>query len=92
MLRIGVEALTLYTTAWCPDCHACKEALGALGLTYIEIDVDHEPEAERRLMELNAGRRSVPTLVYGDAYASMSRFSITRLRRWLREVGVLSPL
>jgi len=42
------------------------------------------------VLEANQGRRSVPTLIYGDHAASMSRFSVVKLRIWLREVGLLS--
>jgi mycoredoxin len=80
--------ITMYTTSWCPDCTATKKALDALGLAYTEVDIEQNPTAATRVMELNQGKRSVPTLVYGDSAASMSRFSIAKLKDWLKQVGL----
>lgn len=80
--------ITVYSTSWCGDCRATKQALEALGIPYCEIDIDCHPEAERRVLEVNGGRRSVPTLVYGPHAASMSRFSFAKLKCWLNEVGL----
>ncbi|MBF6593756.1 MAG: glutaredoxin family protein [Thermaceae bacterium] len=80
--------ITMYSTTWCSDCRATKQALEALQIPYHEIDIDQHPEGEKRVLEANGGRRSVPTLVYGDHAASMSRFSVVKLKGWLREVGL----
>lgn len=81
--------VTVYSTSWCGDCRAAKQALSALGIPFTEVDIDQDREGERVVLEVNGGRRSVPTLVHGDHAASMSRFSITKLRAWLRETGLL---
>jgi mycoredoxin len=61
-----------------------------LGIPFTEVDIDQDLEGERVVLEANQGRRSVPTLVYANHAASMSRFSIVKLRTWLREAGLLS--
>jgi mycoredoxin len=81
--------ITMYSTAWCPDCKATKMALERLGLSYTEINIDQHPEGERMVLEVNGGRRSVPTLVYAGQAASMSRFSVAKLQQWLEQVGLL---
>jgi mycoredoxin len=81
--------LVVYGTSWCSDCAATRQALQALGIPFEDIDIDRDPEAERKVLEVNQGRRSVPTLVYRDRAASMSRFSIAKLRAFLAEVGLL---
>lgn len=81
----------MYSTSWCGDCRAAKHALEALGIPYHEIDIDRHPEAEQRVLEVNGGRRSVPTLVYGPHATSMSRFSVAKLKGWLNEVGLAQP-
>ncbi|RIH87522.1 putative glutaredoxin.1 [Calidithermus terrae] len=83
--------ITMYSTAWCPDCKATKMALERLGLSYTEVNIDQHPEGERLVLEANGGRRSVPTLVYGGQAASMSRFSVMKLHQWLEQVGLLEP-
>ncbi|WP_018466661.1 glutaredoxin family protein [Calidithermus timidus] len=81
--------ITMYSTAWCPDCKATKMALERFGLSYIEINIDQHPEGERLVLEANGGRRSVPTLVYAGQVTSMSRFSVAKLQEWLEQVGLL---
>ncbi|GIW23738.1 glutaredoxin family protein [Meiothermus sp.] len=80
--------ITMYTTAWCSDCRATKQALAALDLPYTEVDIEQDPSAAELVMKLNNGKRSVPTLVYGNHAASMSRFSIAKLKRWLEQAGL----
>ncbi|WP_027883247.1 glutaredoxin family protein [Meiothermus rufus] len=81
--------ITMYTTSWCPDCHAAKQALRALGLPYQEINIEQNPAAAELVVKINKGKQSVPTLVYGPHAVSMSRFSLGRLKAWLLEVGLL---
>jgi len=80
--------LTIFSTSWCTDCKALKQALAHLNIPYQEIDIDQYPQAEQQVLVLNGGRRSVPTLVYGDRTTSLSKFSIVKLKRWLGEVGL----
>lgn len=80
--------VTMYSTTWCGDCRATKLALDNLGIPYTEVDIDHHPEGEKLVIQVNQGRRSVPTLVYGPHAASMSRFSIVKLKTWLQEAGI----
>ena len=78
----------MYSTTWCPDCKATKLALENLKIPYTEVDIDQDPAGEQKVLQANNGRRSVPTLVYGPHAASMSRFSIVKLKTWLQEAGL----
>ncbi|GEM84588.1 glutaredoxin family protein [Meiothermus hypogaeus] len=80
--------IIMYTTSWCPDCRATKQALSTLGLPYTEVDIEQDSSAAELVMKVNNGKRSVPTLVYGNHATSMSRFSITKLKSWLEQVGL----
>ncbi|MDT7918974.1 MAG: glutaredoxin family protein [Meiothermus sp.] len=80
--------ITVYTTSWCPDCHAAKQALATLGLPFREVNIEQDPSALELVMKVNNGKRSVPTLVYGEHAASMSRFSISKLKAWVEQVGL----
>ncbi len=82
--------ITMYTTSWCPDCRAVKQALSTLGLPYTEVDIEQDSRAAELVMKVNNGKRSVPTLVYENHAASMSRFSIAKLKTWLHRAGLLS--
>lgn len=81
--------IVMYSTTWCSDCKATKLALNNLGLPFKEINIDDDPQGEQKVLQANAGKRSVPTLIYGDNAASMSRFNIVKLKGWLGEVGLL---
>ena len=80
--------ITMYTTAWCGDCLAAKRALEHAGLAYREVDVERDEAALARLVALNDGRRSVPTLEVGGVAASLSSFTPAKLDAFLREAGL----
>jgi len=81
-------SLIVYSTTYCGDCHAAKRALAVRGIPFTEVDIDGDPAAAARVQSLNGGRRSVPTLVHGDAAASLSRFSLAKLDAFLDEAGL----
>jgi len=80
--------ITMYTTGWCGDCRAAKLALEQVGLAYREVDVDRDEAALARLIALNDGRRSVPTLELGGVAASLSGFTPSKLDAFLRAAGL----
>ena len=79
------RTLTVYTTGWCGDCTVTKMALEKLGVPYREVDIEHDAEAAAYVMAVNDGRRSVPTLTYGDDATSLSNFSRARLDAFLEK-------
>lgn len=81
-------ALTVYTTERCGDCVATKRALDMLGVPYHEVNIEHDPAAAAFVLDVNDGRRSVPTLAYGHDAASLSRFSRARLDAFLDKHGL----
>jgi glutaredoxin 3 len=52
--------VTIYTTAYCPYCHAAKALLTKKGVAFHEIDVTRDPEERTRLVSRTGGRRTVP--------------------------------
>jgi glutaredoxin 3 len=59
-------SVEIYTKAGCPFCRALKRKLEHDGTPYVEHDAENDPQARRRMQELNGGRRQVPTIVRGD--------------------------
>jgi glutaredoxin 3 len=51
----------LYTTPWCPYCHAAKALLDERGIAYTETDV-LQPEARLAMVQRAHGRRTVPQI------------------------------
>ena len=55
--------LELFGTASCPYTSELREQLQWDRREFVEYDVERDPEARMRMMELTRGARSVPVLV-----------------------------
>lgn len=83
------DPVTIYTTSWCGDCQVAKRFLAKFDIPYREVDIEHDSAAAELVMQLNDGRRSVPTLVYGGDATSLSRFSRAKLDEFLQKHDLL---
>ena len=61
--------LTMYSTQWCGYCQRLKAQLGREGITFTEIDIEHDAESADLVEKVNGGNRTVPTVVYEDGTA-----------------------
>lgn len=62
--------IEIYTRPWCGSVLRVKRWLDQRGIPYIEIDTSRDPEAMRRLEELNNGYRSVPTILFDGVHVA----------------------
>jgi mycoredoxin len=83
------QPITIYTTPWCGDCQVAKRFLSKFEIPYREVDIEQDPAAAELVMQLNEGRRSVPTLVYAGDATSLSRFSRAKLDAFLQKHDLL---
>lgn len=60
-----MQAVTLYTTAYCPYCINAKALLTRKGVIYEEIDVSRSPERMAEMLQ-RSNRRSVPQIFIGE--------------------------
>ncbi len=51
-----------YTTPGCPYSEAAREDLEWRGVDFVEYDVEKDPEARGRMLELTGGNRTVPII------------------------------
>lgn len=58
--------VTVYSASWCAFCHMAKRYLDSKGITYKDIDVDHDPAAAQELVK-KTGQAGIPVLEIGDA-------------------------
>jgi len=58
--------IIVYGAHSCPACRNSKRFLGEHQIPYRWVNIDEDAEAERFVMVKNAGRRSIPTIVFGD--------------------------
>jgi mycoredoxin len=79
-----METITMYTTAWCPDCRRAKSFMKERGVVFEEVDIEQDPSGEDVVMKANNGKRKVPTLRVGDHYFACSPFNAVALASELK--------
>jgi mycoredoxin len=62
-------AVTMYTTTWCGYCYRLKQGLASAGIDFSEVDIERDEQAAVRVMEVNGGNQTVPTLEFPDGSA-----------------------
>jgi mycoredoxin len=60
---------TMYTTSWCGYCLRLKKGLEEAGITFSEVNIEQDENAAVRVMEVNGGNQTVPTLEFADGSA-----------------------
>jgi mycoredoxin len=59
----------MYTTTWCGYCARLKQSLARAGVTFAEVDIEQDESAAERVMQVNGGNQTVPTLEFSDGSA-----------------------
>ena len=60
------QGIVMYATTWCGDCRRAKRVMDSLNAPYSYINIDHDDAAAARVVTINKGSRSVPTIVFPD--------------------------
>lgn len=55
------EDFLVYLGEWCPYCVAAKRLLTEKGITFRSVDLDHQPELRRELVQ-TTGHRTIPMI------------------------------
>jgi mycoredoxin len=74
-----MEAITMYTTAWCPDCRRAKSFLKERGVEYREVNIEEVESAEEIVTKANDGKQVVPTFEVGGRFFACSPFDAEQL-------------
>lgn len=61
-----IPDIVVYGAFWCPDCRRSKQFLGEHQIPYHWVNIEEDADAERRVIELNDGKRIIPTIVFAD--------------------------
>lgn len=83
MSQASPSPIVIYSTHWCPDCLRVKGFLKERGVAFEEIDIENDPDAEDLILQVNDGRRKVPTLRIGERYVVCSPFRAHELAKAL---------
>lgn len=78
--------ILIYTKNWCGYCQAAKALLQQLGLPFHEVDVTHDLERYREMLERSEGRTTVPQIFLDG----LGIGGYTDLRRLIQE-GCFPP-
>ena len=79
-----MEEITLYCTNWCSDCRRAKQFLKDRGVAFLDVNIDEDVDAEELVLEVNEGRRKVPTIKVGDRFFACSPFDPYQLSSELK--------
>jgi glutaredoxin 3 len=63
-----MPAVEIYTTRYCPYCHAAKSLLKRKGVAYSEIDVGSARERREEMIQRSNGRMTVPQIFIGTVH------------------------
>ncbi|UZI28866.1 glutaredoxin domain-containing protein [Streptomyces sp. VB1] len=55
--------VTMYSTTWCGYCRRLKSQMDREGITYNEVNIEHDPESAAFVEKANGGNQTVPTLL-----------------------------
>jgi glutaredoxin-like protein len=58
--------ITMYSADWCGDCRRSKRLMDSLNVDYTIVDVEADPSASDKVIEINGGQRSIPVIVFPD--------------------------
>ncbi|MDQ3755461.1 MAG: NrdH-redoxin [Acidobacteriota bacterium] len=72
--------IKMYTTTWCGDCRNAKRFLNERGIAYEEINIEEHEGAAERVMQLNGGKRKVPTFEVDGRAFNLSPYDERKLR------------
>jgi glutaredoxin len=69
-----MNEIIMYCTSWCIDCRRAKQFMKDRGVKFVEVNIDEDVDAEDLVLEVNAGRRKVPTIKVGERFFACSPF------------------
>jgi glutaredoxin 3 len=62
----------IFTTRWCPYCHAAKALLARKGIPFTEIDVSGDWSTRQAMIHRANGRTTVPQIFIGKFHVGGS--------------------
>jgi glutaredoxin len=80
------EDVIIYCARWCKDCRKAKNWLDERGLSYVEIDIDYDMEARKKVREWANGRLITPVFEVGETV--VLDFDIAKLEEALIRLGM----
>jgi mycoredoxin len=87
----SIEVITLYASSWCAHSRSVEHFLEENNVPVHKIEIDGDDEARAKLIELNQGYASTPTLVLADGtILTEPTLDVLRRRLGLRKTSGLA--
>ena len=67
-----MPSIEIYTSRYCPYCHAAKALLKRKGVEFIEIEIDRDWERRDEMIDRANGSMTVPQIFIGDVHVGGS--------------------
>ena len=80
--------ITMYGADWCGDCRRSKRFLDSNEVSYEYIDVEADPTAADKVIEINGGMRSIPVILFPDG-SHLTEPSDNALKEKLTALNIL---
>jgi len=58
--------IMFYSTSWCGDCRRSRKVFQAMGVSFVDVDIEEDPAAAEIVRKVNRGSQSVPTIIFPD--------------------------
>ncbi|MGW1670079.1 mycoredoxin [Streptomyces sp. NPDC002324] len=79
--------VTMYSTTWCGYCRRLKSQMDREGITYDEINIEHDPDSAAFVEKANGGNQTVPTVLVvpaqGGSEVVMTNPSLAQVKQAL---------
>lgn len=62
------QNIIFYGAAWCADCRRSKQYLDSHNIAFEYINIDNDPKAAQKVVEINKGFQSMPTIVFPNGH------------------------
>lgn len=79
----STDKITLFTSKWCAHSLSVERFLDNNDISVQKINIDGDSESRQRLIEINGGYASVPTLIFPDG-TKLIEPSLSQLRNKLQ--------
>jgi len=83
-----MSQVTMYGADWCGDCRRSKRFMEENNVVFDYIDVEADPSAADKVVEINGGAKSIPVIVFSDG-THLTEPSDNDLKAKLKALAIL---
>jgi mycoredoxin len=77
--------IVVYGADWCGDCRRAKRYFTSHNIPFQWINIDQDPKAELKVIQMNRGMRSIPTIIFPDGTTMVEPSTLELERKFSTE-------